>query len=192
MVTSAIATDLYHWNRMRVLHGKRQAQSWNKARLHQNHRPPVSLGRPPTDSQDLRADIAIGSHVLRPSSDAKWTGTMPVAFVLAHEDSHTHRVLGMRRASVKQCMSDRLAIELLVLARSEDDVSQILCKLVFPNTGHDPFQWVDCASAALTSAAVKQYVVSHAWSAALKVVERTVATFQKVCMSLIGCLSSHG
>lgn len=107
---------------------------------------------------------------------------MPVAFLLSHDDSHTRRILSLRRPSTKRCLSDRPAIELLALARSEQDVGLILQDLIFPGVEEQaPFAWVDHASAAVVSAAVRQYVINEAWAPALCVVERAIRATAKVC-----------
>lgn len=117
-----------------------------------------------------------------------WTGTMPVAFLLSHDDSHTRRILSVRRPSTKQCLSDRPAIELLALARSEQDVGQILQDLLFPGVAaQSPFAWVDHASAAIVSAAVRQYVINEAWTPALYVLERAIRADAQVSKSF--CLA---
>eukprot|EP00892_Ulva_mutabilis_P011016 jgi/Ulvmu1/8287/UM041_0099.1 len=170
LVTSAIATDLYHWNRMRVAHAEKQAKRWARPRQH------VSLQPPKRSVTGIPASVKGGETRVHKNLEATaWLGAVPVAFLLAHDDSHTHRVLSMRGASLKQCISDRLAIELLGLSRSEDDVTQILHKLIFPNAAKKPLAWVDRASEAVTCAAVKQFVISQAWSHALQVVKQAIA-----------------
>lgn len=177
MLPGAVATDLYHWNRMRIAHAENCTKRRSQAPVQQQHsRSQISESVGGSQGTQVAAHTGVYGQAA-----AAWTGTMPVAFLLSHEDSHTRRVLSMRRASGGQCISDRLAKELLGLTRSEEDVAQVLQGLIYPGVAeHPPFVWVDHASAALVSAAVTQYVIHQAWAPALRLLERAIKVDRQV------------